>query len=54
MEEMCCNLRNALNSLKDRAEIAKQIVSGMNFLHSLNPPILVTKVSLFLVQVLRM
>jgi hypothetical protein len=49
MELMDTNLRDAIESnkqLRDRVvqlEIAKQIASGMNFLHSLNPHILVKK-----------
>ena len=47
MELMDTNLRNAIETnkqLRDRViqlEISKQIASGMNFLHSLNPNILV-------------
>ena len=48
MEFLSTDLRNAIkndNRLKDmkiKINISKQISSGMNFLHSLNPFILVT------------
>ena len=55
MEFVPNNLRNAiendssLREIDNQLKIAKQISSGMNFLHSLTPPILVSsKFSLFL------
>ena len=49
MEFVSSNLRSFIEKderskeINNQIKIAKQICSGMNFLHSLNPPIFVTK-----------
>ena len=51
MEFVSTNLRKAietdsrLQNFKVRLELSKQIASGMNYLHSLNPYILVNNIS---------
>lgn len=53
MEYIESNLRNSIKkdsrilNRKNQILIAKQIASGMNFLHSLNPSILVNEKNIF-------